>query len=1562
MSLFYHAGIKNEQVASWVGLGWNLNAGAINRQTLGVPDDWNGKTMASLGYKDLQTSTSTNNFNIGASIFGLSAGAGFDWGSNQSLGVTGTASAFGVLNASTASGGGSRVGTPDLRYDLQGSFYTAPITIPIPGTGGSVNLGYTHEKRRYYYTNAAQEENWGVLYTQNGYQSYPVNQDPTQLAQVDGRVLDSYSNPYDGDSYDDPNDYEQHNNLAFPAYDRFNVAANGLGGVFSAKFLEHGTLARDRAVLSWYEYLPNKFRPFEVVNYWNKDEYQLDPSNIHFTMMADGHASLQTAPGQWNLPPYNNSSTAQHAVAMGNYQGPGSQPTPVFYNGTRNKLGSSQVIEWFTNDEIVNDPAGARSRGFLEYESIPNRLDADRFDQDGIGAFVIFKEGYAYHFTLPVYQFEMIDMTENRTDPSQEFYTRLQVDKFAYSWLLTGVTGPDYVDKGPNGLPDGILNQYDEGTWVKFDYGLWSDGYNWRTPAQQYEDLGASNLGRYSIGCKQVYYLNSAETKTHIAFFIKGLREDAIARDTLLNKSLLDPLNVFEIVGNQQSVRREDRHNVELDVPQDQKLLRLEGIVLFRKQHVPSGFLPWHSNVKIAPVALGSFDYEFSRTYLNIFLDPISTSVMATHHRDFGYHYADNVYDINDVLYNPYLPATPYADALQVVRFGYTDPAGNSYTLAKDSPNSDAFSKGRLSLHKLLLHGQGDQAYAPSYEFEYSDHGNYRHTATDDWGYYAWEGYQDVLPAFRDVCPKAHADNWSLSRVHLPQGGWIEFDYESDSYRREAVFGQGLEATLQTPLQYDQAQGRFYFDLPEGPWAAYDCILAPGTTVSITKTKEVEDLNVPSSNTYVTNHLCNLAYISGGRYYLDSGCSSIYEPNSNNNHVLITVFYELTFEATDLIGYGGGLRVKEVRTDEGDHQYATRYDYDDPVDLLSSGITSYAPLRSDRFIPYPFEIPGPGVLYGLVTTEQVSDNGETEGKTRQYFEVLANGGDLGDQEFRLGDQWYVEDLQGNKAADYYSHQYQNASPHNRNDHYFARVSVIHDKTSRLGRLNAVEKIDAFGATLQKELYHYDDYRSDGRGVVQESVSDVKTYGLPHDQNGNGVPFQNSYFTTASRKWYPNILKSVETLIGNVASTTEFDQFDDHTGQPLRAESSNGYGERVRLEAIPAYEEYATLGSKALDLTHTNLLGAIAATKTTVSDDNGASWEVLNATASTWGNSWKYREKVGNAYETVLETNPDRMFWRTGESHSWKGYLHPDGTFDKANNGTAFDEYFDLANPSGGGWEQISEITLFSRNSRPLEAKDINGRYLSSKLGYGDQQMVLANCTNARYTEFAFSGAEDPISGTNYFGGEVKGYNNNLNSDPAYVHTGQRSLRLGQGIQYGFFYGGEIGNSDNDEFKPGRTYRANVWIRMPAGQLPGTYSVQLYGHLFDASGNTVYWTNANAQSSTTFKAGNWYLLTLDIPLDQYPNAKSLHFGTWLPGGPNSATVYLDDFRVQPLDGKMVSFTYDPQTGRVVEQLNADHLASRFLRDEAGRIVETQKEYQSGFRRVEQRFQNFARDIE
>lgn len=42
INIYYTGGISSEQEASWCGLGWNINPGNINRNTRGVPDDFNG--------------------------------------------------------------------------------------------------------------------------------------------------------------------------------------------------------------------------------------------------------------------------------------------------------------------------------------------------------------------------------------------------------------------------------------------------------------------------------------------------------------------------------------------------------------------------------------------------------------------------------------------------------------------------------------------------------------------------------------------------------------------------------------------------------------------------------------------------------------------------------------------------------------------------------------------------------------------------------------------------------------------------------------------------------------------------------------------------------------------------------------------------------------------------------------------------------------------------------------------------------------------------------------------------------------------------------------------------------------------------------------------------------------------------------------------------------------------------------------------------------------------------------------------------------------------------------
>jgi hypothetical protein len=43
VNIYYDGGISAEQDASWVGLGWNINPGNVNRNMRGVPDDFNGQ-------------------------------------------------------------------------------------------------------------------------------------------------------------------------------------------------------------------------------------------------------------------------------------------------------------------------------------------------------------------------------------------------------------------------------------------------------------------------------------------------------------------------------------------------------------------------------------------------------------------------------------------------------------------------------------------------------------------------------------------------------------------------------------------------------------------------------------------------------------------------------------------------------------------------------------------------------------------------------------------------------------------------------------------------------------------------------------------------------------------------------------------------------------------------------------------------------------------------------------------------------------------------------------------------------------------------------------------------------------------------------------------------------------------------------------------------------------------------------------------------------------------------------------------------------------------------------
>ena len=84
LNIAYHSGVTMDQEASWVGLGWNLNPGVINRNMRGIPDDFSGDKIT----KELRHKTDYTvgiNTGFGAELFGFKLPKGINIGVNLGI-------------------------------------------------------------------------------------------------------------------------------------------------------------------------------------------------------------------------------------------------------------------------------------------------------------------------------------------------------------------------------------------------------------------------------------------------------------------------------------------------------------------------------------------------------------------------------------------------------------------------------------------------------------------------------------------------------------------------------------------------------------------------------------------------------------------------------------------------------------------------------------------------------------------------------------------------------------------------------------------------------------------------------------------------------------------------------------------------------------------------------------------------------------------------------------------------------------------------------------------------------------------------------------------------------------------------------------------------------------------------------------------------------------------------------------------------------------------------------------------------------------------------------------
>jgi len=232
-----------------------------------------------------------------------------------------------------------------------------------------------------------------------------------------------------------------------------------------------------------------------------------------------------------------------------------------FYNDQQSYLnGTTSNYQEFKNKTVTSvDNSGytfrvddtALASFDAKYANIEIKIITNPQTPNGFGAptslggfCITGSDGTTYHFALPIYDYEQYSEVHEISDPVNKRSVIKRPAGFANTWVLTAITGSDYIDKNQNGLAD----DNDWGYWVKFNYGLQTSQYVWRLPYSGFNAEGGNGTQEsYSTGKKQLIYLNSIETRSHVALFLKNFRNDGKSAAPDANNNYITPLRLEEI-------------------------------------------------------------------------------------------------------------------------------------------------------------------------------------------------------------------------------------------------------------------------------------------------------------------------------------------------------------------------------------------------------------------------------------------------------------------------------------------------------------------------------------------------------------------------------------------------------------------------------------------------------------------------------------------------------------------------------------------------------------------------------------------------------------------------------------------------------------------------------------------------------------------------------------------------------------------------------------------------------------------------------------------------------
>lgn len=895
LNLSYESGVTMDQEASWVGLGWNLNVGQINRQVRGIPDDFKGDELKYEDYiKPNKTTGLTFNINpqfVGLGDMGLGVSAGMTFQHNNYNGISFVPS-YGIsfeitknisvgANLTSSAENGASVnpyislsekvasGNKDFKYGMSASF----------GVGYNSRQGLTSFNMSSGYgvfrdVGTAQEPSYKSVYSQNGHGSISfINNTFTpskRVAYKNSNISFAFSlgpdiwgidAEFGVSGFGSVQKLKNEDPVLVKSYGYNNTHLSSSDDVLDFNREKEDLISKNTLVLPVTNYTYDiyaingqgtggMFRPYRgqvgyVYSSFVQDESNSDSFGGEIEGGAGWHVGVdftnidaESSTGKWETPvttyfDENNNESNEIDYERVYYKTVGEYTVDNEFTIFKNSLGGNNAIRigiggqgnspgkyavnkfekkpYSPGDDInFNQKIKRNHRELRNKAIIP--VTMEEAGRDGLineqqtsslakpHHIVAYKtlnpDGSTYIYGESVYNTKKVESTfatdkapdiaikgtvgYTSNDEGKEngngidhYFNRITTPPYAHTYLLTSVLSADYEDLEGNGPSDDDL-----GSYTKFNYKMTDGNYHWSIPytsgkASYNQGLNSNSQDQKAslvYGEKELKYIKTIETKTHIAYFRLSARQDG-----------------KESGGGASSMQQIDK------------------IFLFSKPE----YKDLTDNGNIDPDLISISDLA-------------KVAIKVAHFR--------YVYTL--------CPGIPNGNAkltLETLYFTYRDSFMGKYT-------PYTFSYG------LDIDGDGvsDNNYPYSLK-AYDIWGNYKPNEATTYDVFANGSPTPLSPQefpFVQQDDKElqdlYASAWSLSSIHLPSGGKIDVEYETDDYqyvqdRKVMQMFKVVGATESIPNQSNYLNKLLYQNGNNGGDAKYLIVElpeAPNTTLT----------------------------------------------------------------------------------------------------------------------------------------------------------------------------------------------------------------------------------------------------------------------------------------------------------------------------------------------------------------------------------------------------------------------------------------------------------------------------------------------------------------------------------------------------------------------------------------------------------------------------------------------------------------------------------------------------------------------------------------------------------